>query len=219
MKILFPGGEATREEVEELLRFAIEGRKRVKDQLMRIDSTYGAVHFSYFDAGGQTRNVATLEEEEYPSYYHRTIPDCEAEGLSLSGKPSDTPPTRTEPPAPAEPVLKEKHLMFKENQKGVSFDTLLGPYLRGATAITVTDPYIRLFYQIRNFMEFLETVVKHKAYDEEVTVHLVTVEDENRGEQQKESFEKMKESAGAVGVTFTWEFDGSGPSMPSYRDR
>ena len=210
MKILFPGGEATREEVEELLRFAIEGRKRVKDQLMRIDSTYGAVHFSYFDAGGQTRNVATLEEEEYPSYYQRTIPDCEAEGPSLSGKPSDTPSTRTEPPAPAEPVLKEKHLMFKENQKGVSFDTLLGPYLRGATTITVTDPYIRLFYQIRNFMEFLETVVKHKASDEEVNVHLVTVEDENRGEQQKENFQKMKESAGAVGVTFTWEFDGSG---------
>ena len=210
MKILFPGGDATREEVEELLRFAIEGRKRVKDQLMRIDSTYGAVHFSYFDAGGQTRNVATLEEEEYPSYYQRTIPDCEAEGPSLSGKPSDTPSTRTEPPAPAEPVLKEKHLMFKENQKGVSFDTLLGPYLRGATTITVTDPYIRLFYQIRNFMEFLETVVKHKASDEEVNVHLVTVEDENRGEQQKENFQKMKESAGAVGVTFTWEFDGSG---------
>ena len=210
MKILFPGGEATREEVEELLRFAIEGRKRVKDQLMRIDSTYGAVHFSYFDAGGQTRNVATLEEEEYPSYYQRTLPDCEAEGPSLSGKPSDTPSTRTEPPAPAEPVLKEKHLMFKENQKGVSFDTLLGPYLRGATTITVTDPYIRLFYQIRNFMEFLETVVKHKASDEEVNVHLVTVEDENRCEQQKENFEKMKEAAEAVGVTFTWEFDGSG---------
>ena len=210
MKILFPGGDATREEVEELLRFAIEGRKRVKDQLMRIDSTYGAVHFSYFDADGQTRNVATLEEEEYPSYYHRTIPDGEAEGPSLSGKPSDTPPTRTEPPAPAEPLLKEKHITFKENQKGVSFDTLLGPYLRGATTITVTDPYIRLFYQVRNFMEFLETVVKHKASDEEVSVHLVTVEDENRGEQQKESFEKMKESAGAVGVTFTWEFDDSG---------
>lgn len=210
MKILFPGGEATKEEVEELLRFAIEGRKRVKDQLMRIDSTYGAVHFSYFDAGGQTRNVATLEEEEYPSYYHRTIPDGEAEEPSLSGKPSDTPSTRTEPPAPAEPVLKEKHLTFKENQKGVSFDTLLGPYLKGATTITVTDPYIRLFYQIRNFMEFLETVVKHKASDEEVSVHLVTVEDENRCEQQKENFEKMKEAAEAVGVTFTWEFDGSG---------
>jgi ATP-dependent Lon protease len=50
MKILFPHGGATNEEVEELLRFAIEGRKRVKDQLMRIDSTYAEVHFGYQDA-------------------------------------------------------------------------------------------------------------------------------------------------------------------------
>ena len=39
MKILYPDGEATREEIEEILRFAIEGRKRVKDQILRIDST------------------------------------------------------------------------------------------------------------------------------------------------------------------------------------
>ena len=60
-----------------------------------------------------------------------------------------------------------------------------------------------------NFMEFLETVVKIKAPDEEVSVHLVTTEDEFKGEQQKENFEKMKESASAVGVNFTWEFDGT----------
>lgn len=67
MKILFPHGGATEEEVKELLRFAIEGRKRVKDQLMRIDSTYGNVHFSYRGADGQAKPVTTLEEEEYRS--------------------------------------------------------------------------------------------------------------------------------------------------------
>jgi len=40
MKILFPHKEATEKEIEEVLQFAIEGRKRVKDQLMKIDSTY-----------------------------------------------------------------------------------------------------------------------------------------------------------------------------------
>ena len=39
MKIVYPHGEATKEEIEEILRFAIEGRKRVKDQILRIDST------------------------------------------------------------------------------------------------------------------------------------------------------------------------------------
>jgi ATP-dependent Lon protease len=209
MKILFPHGGATKEEVEELLGFAIEGRKRVKDQLMRIDSTYGNVRFTYQDTDGRAKTVTTLEEEEYPGYYHKTIAEGE-DGEILEAAQPDSPQGPSEPLAPAEPVLKEKHLTFQENQKGLSFDTLLGPYLKGATAITVTDPYIRLFYQMRNFMEFLETVVKHKATDEEVSVHLVTTEDEFKGEQQKDNFEKMKESASAVGVNFTWEFDGTG---------
>ncbi|MHB1563771.1 MAG: BREX system Lon protease-like protein BrxL [Leptospirillum sp.] len=208
MKILFPqGGGATKEEVEELLRFAIEGRKRVKDQLMRIDSTYGNVRFTYLGMDGQAKPATTLEEEEYPSYYHKTIAEGE-DGEILEAAQSGAPQGPSEPPA--EPVLKEKHLTFQENQKGLSFDTLLGPYLKGVTAITVTDPYIRLFYQMRNFMEFLETVVKHKAPDEEVSVHLVTTKDEFKGEQQKDNFEKMKESASSVGVNFTWELDGTG---------
>jgi len=208
MKILFPHGGATTEDVEELLRFAIEGRKRVKDQLMRIDSTYVNVRFAYLDSAGQTKPVTTLEEEEYPNYYHKTIAEGDGGEITVTVRPS-APQAPSEPLAPTERDLKEKHLTFQENQKGLSFNTLLGPYLKGATAITVTDPYIRLFYQMRNFMEFLETVVKQKAPDEEVSVHLVTTEDEFKGDQQKENFEKMKESASAVGVNFTWEFDGT----------
>ncbi len=200
MKILFPHGGATREEMEELLRFSIEGRKRVKDQLLRIDSTYGDVNFSYLDTGEQAIPVKTLEEEEYPNYYHRTVAEADDAELVAAAEPKTS-------PAPSEPVLKEQHLTFQENQRGVSFDTLLGQYLKGATAIRVTDPYIRLFYQMRNFMELLETVVKHKIPDEEVSVHLVTTEDEFKGEQQKGNFEKMQEASGAVGVNFTWEFD------------
>lgn len=209
MKILFPQGGATKEEVEELLRFSIEGRKRVKDQLMRIDSTYGSVRFTYQDDDGQTTPVTTLEEQEYPSYYHKTISEGES-GEILEAAEPNSPQDLSEPWAPAEPVLKEKHLTFQENQKGLSFDTLLGPYLKGASKITITDPYIRLFYQMRNFMEFLETVVKNKAPEEEVAVHLITTEDEFKAEQQKDNFEKMKESASSVGVNFTWEFDSTG---------
>ncbi|MBJ6802714.1 BREX system Lon protease-like protein BrxL [Geomonas propionica] len=208
MKILFPQGGASKEDVEELLRFAIEGRKRVKDQLMRIDSTYSNVRFSYLDSDGQTKSITTLEEEEYSNHYHKTI--AEGEDYEISDSQEATLPLPPSEMTTAEPVLKEKHLTFQENQKGLSYDTLLGSYLRGTAAITVTDPYIRLFYQMRNFMEFLETVVKHKAPDEEVSVHLVTTEDEFKGEQQKENFEKIQETARAVGVNFTWEFDGTG---------
>lgn len=208
MKILFPGGDASKEEVEELLKFAIEGRKRVKDQLMRIDSTYGDVRFAYLDSTGKEKQVTTLEEQEYPNYYHKSVGDGETavDGVDLA---TSTPsPVASE--APTEPELKEQHLTYQENQKGISFDVLFGEYLKGASKITVTDPYIRLFYQVRNMMEFLETVVKYKAEGEEVSVHLITVEDDFKGDQQKEHFERMRESAASVGVDFSWEFDGSG---------
>ncbi|TXS94764.1 BREX system Lon protease-like protein BrxL [Parahaliea aestuarii] len=208
MKILFPHGEATPEEIEEVLRFSIEGRKRVKDQLMRIDQTYGKVRFAYQAEDGEMRDVTTLEEEEYPSYYHRTLAEGGVDDTSEAVKSGQT-PDQSEP-TPKTAVLGEKHLTFQENQKGPSFDTLFGRYLAGASTITVTDPYIRLFYQVRNFMELLETIVKHKAPDEEVSVHLVTTEDDFKGEQQRDNFERIKVSAGPVGVNFTWEFDDTG---------
>ena len=39
LKLIFPNGGETKGDVEELLRLAMESRKRVKDQLVRIDST------------------------------------------------------------------------------------------------------------------------------------------------------------------------------------
>ncbi|MCB5271571.1 MAG: BREX system Lon protease-like protein BrxL [Candidatus Cloacimonetes bacterium] len=209
MKVLYPHGEATKEEMEELLKFAMEGRKRVKDQLLRIDNTYALVKFAYSDSEGKTVLVKTLEEREYPQHYYKTLVE-EGEGDTESLAVQHLDPEEMQVVESSSPQLREEHLVFQENQKGISFDKLLGPYLRGASRITVTDPYIRLFYQMRNFMEFLETVVKHKAPDEEVVVHLVTTEDEFKGDQQKDNFEKMKESAIAVGVNFTWEFDSTG---------
>ncbi len=210
MKILFPGGGESREEVEELLKFSIEGRKRVKDQLMRIDSTYGDVNFDYLNSLEEVKPVATLEEKEYPDHYSK-IASLDEHGTRKAGDSDNSQSASPDTLATViESVPKEKHLSFQENQKGISFDTLLGPYLRGATKVTITDPYVRMFYQFRNFMEFLETVVKHKAQEEEVLVHLVTSQDEFKMEQQKEWFEKIKESSTSVGVEFTWEFDETG---------
>jgi len=203
MKIIFPQGEASKEDIEVLLRFAIECRKRVKDQLMRIDSTYTNVSFTYRDTSGQVRPIKTLEEEEYPHYYRNTISDNDSSSQEVPVSPQGV-------PIAAESTLKEQHLTFHENQRGISFDTLFGSYLQGASQITITDPYLRLFYQVRNLMELLETIVKYKQPDEEVAVHLVTSEDDFKAEQQRESFEKIKESCNAVGIDFTWEFDQTG---------
>ena len=202
MKILFPNGGATQEEVCELLKYAIEGRKRVKDQLLRMDTTYTPVHFAFTDNSTKKEiKVKTLEEKEYPQFY-----------VKFAAESADEPEeTDTVEKLPASNAIeaKEQHLSFDENQRGVSFDTLFGPYLKGATEIIITDPYIRLFYQIRNLMEFIETIVKYKSVADEIKVRLITVADDYKSEQQLENFQRIQESCAPVGIDFQWEFDES----------
>jgi ATP-dependent Lon protease len=71
MNILYPTGNAPKEDVEIILKFAIEGRKRVKDQLMRIDTTYPDVNFAYIDISDNEKTlIKTAEEISFPDYYY-----------------------------------------------------------------------------------------------------------------------------------------------------
>ncbi len=69
MKILFPNQDGSKEEIRELLEFAIEGRRRIKDQLLKIDETYTPVNFAYRDLEtGESREVKTQEAIQYPDH-------------------------------------------------------------------------------------------------------------------------------------------------------
>jgi ATP-dependent Lon protease len=205
MKILYPKGEASKEEIQAILEFAIEGRKRVKDQLLRIDSTYSKVKFGFEDQNSNQKTVKTLEEQEYPVHYHHTLESDE----SVDEKVDINIEVNTQPTFKIlkDKELKEQHLTFSENQKGVTYDMLFAPYFENATQITLTDPYIRAFFQIRNLMEFVETIVKIKDEEENLEFKLITIEDEFKPEQQIEYFNQIKQSCEAVGIDFSWEFD------------
>ena len=221
MKILYPHGEATDAEVEDVLRTAIEGRKRVKDQLLRIDATYPAVRFAYQGADAQERLVRTLEEDEYPNQYHRRgatevstadLSQVDTDPLPLfeAAPAMQGPASRPSNPVPMESVLKEQHLVFHENQRGLSFDKLFSPYLVGAKRIIITDPYLRMFHQLRNLMELMETISKLQGPEDEVVVHVVTVEDDSNGDRQTESLQKIADACTGVGIQFSWAYDTSG---------
>jgi ATP-dependent Lon protease len=216
MKILYPHGEATAEEIEEILQLAVEGRKRVKDQILRIDSTMADVKFGYFDKTGMWHPVSTLEEDEYPAYYYRERSEG-AEGEGIKGDPTGGAETAAEgtQPTASEPVIEkplfEGHQEFQENQRGVSFDTLLVPYLRGATQITIIDPYIRQFHQARNLMELIERIAASKDAADEVSVRLVTAENTEGQDKLRKQFElllKVKQGASVAGINVDVVFDG-----------
>lgn len=225
LKLIFPNGGETAEDVEELLRLAMESRKRVKDQLSRIDSTYPEVDFHYLGTDGTKRCVTTVEEEEYPQFYHLkpALDPKEQEQSETSfgnGAPTyaDEEGESTSRPASeagrlveaeVKPVLEEGHHVFTEDRKGISYDRLFGPYVEGATKIIVTDPYIRYFYQIRNMMEFVEMVIRRKLPEDQVGVHLVTGPDDSNIDKQRELLDSIMDACVGSGVEFTWAFDNS----------
>lgn len=216
LKLLFPNGGENEEEVEELLAFAMENRKRVKDQLVRIDSTFSPIEFAFERPGGDKVKVATLEEQEFPKYYH-TRPQLDAEEQAENGQEGETQTVsvmREEQPValpePPKPALEEGHTVFTENRKGISYDSLFGPYLVGASKISITDPYIRIYYQIRNMMEFVEMIIRRKAPEDHVAIHLTTAPDEGKIFDQRELLDSIAEATAGSGVDFTWSFDGTG---------
>jgi ATP-dependent Lon protease len=218
LKLIFPNGGETEAEVEELLRFAIECRKRVKDQLLRIDSTFEAADFHYVASDAAKRAVTTLEEEEFPQFYHRRSArdgdgsKDQPEITPIPAQPSSTPAASDAPADIVTPafVPKPGHVVFTENRKGISFDKIFGPWTDGATRIIITDPYIRKYHQARNVMELIEMLIRRKQPEDQVAVHLVTAPDDGNIQEQRECLDGIAEACTGTGVDFTWAFDGSG---------
>ncbi len=165
-----------------------------------------------------------MEEEEFPQFYHlKPTLDLKEQAMqppAASGVASGAEPTSPGPAAPTaptattplsrRPTATEGHHVFPENRKGVSFEKLFAPYLAGASQITITDPYIRLFYQVRNVMELVEVVLRQKAPEERVVIHLVTGPDEGNIGHQREYLDSIVTACTGTGVDFTWAFDGTG---------
>ena len=218
LKLIFPAGGQTEAEVEELLRLSIESRKRVKDQLARIDTTYPDVDFHYVSTDGKKRAVTTVEEDEFPQFYHlRPALDpneqedftANIEVVEANTGQKDAIPISSAPKH-ASTTPQTGHFIYAENRKGISYDKLFGPYLKGATKITITDPYIRLFYQVRNVMEFIEMVVGRMAPEDQLTIELITNPDEGGIGKQRENLDAIVTACAGTSVDFSWSFDGTG---------
>lgn len=207
MKIIYPDKNATPDEIEELLKFAMEGRKRVKDQILKIDTTLPPVDFSYTKKSGEKVEVKTLEQVQYSNLYKVSASseteEEEPEKPIIETVEETTSETNEQPKAD----FKEKHFIFEENQVGVSYEKLFAPIFKGAKRIEIIDPYIRNFFQTLNLMELVEVIEKCKAESDVVEVDLTTSMDEVNFNQQTENLETIRESCMQMGIEFTFRYD------------
>lgn len=196
VKIIHPDGKMTKKEMFDLLNFALEGRKRIKDQIIKIDSdSFQPTSFKYTDKDtGEVHEVKTLE-----AVIHNQ--STSGEGRERSSQSNTTVQT-----ALAE--LRPDHITLRDNQTGVSYQKLFGAYLKGATQITLTDPYIRLPYQMRNLLEFCSMLISNKETSEEIALKVITWNEPDQMLQESQiHLDEIADSVFDSGITLTHELN------------
>jgi ATP-dependent Lon protease len=173
LKILHPAEQPTDEEFAEYVTYAVECRRRIKEQMnkRKPDDEFARIDLSFIDANGteivvycpESRTAsATLE----PARRRLEVlakaqiePGRQHPGLVASPAISIPAPEVTEPSGTSQ-ALEEQHFSIQYGDIGYTYDAIFGNYLAGAKTVTIEDPYIRAPHQIANFVRFCETVVR-----------------------------------------------------------
>lgn len=213
MKLLYLDGKMTDQEAYELIDFAAESRKRVKDQLYVIDETFKAepAHFKYINLkNGLEIQVETLERisnghtesaaSTTSSNETESNNSNEAEVTADNNGTADVQAAKR----PRIPMLQEKSMTFRMGQTGVSYEKLFAPYMRDAKVITVEDPYIRASWQIKNFMEFALMLINTRPVDD-LKLNLVTNEEEEKIPDLIDKLDDIKDDLASYGIEFEYK--------------
>ena len=180
LKILHPDGPPTDAEFEEYVAYATECRRRVKEQMnkRKPDDEFARINLSYFRASGEEVVVFCPESKDASATQQparRRLSQTEVQASSVV---IDAPSVvQSASVVAADPLSvssaivdsgivpavvenKEQHFSILYGDTGYSYESIMGPYLKGAKTVLIEDPYIRLPHQIQNFVRFCETVLK-----------------------------------------------------------
>lgn len=159
LKILHPGGSPTDEEFEQYVAYAMECRRRVKEQMhkRKPDGEFAKTNLTFIDSRGSEIEVFCPETKAAIS----------SGGIQMVEQPAEQPPATAAGAASgvtdaggAVAELKERHFKIHYGETGHSYESIIGPYLVGATEVVIEDAYVRATHQVINFIRFCEAVVK-----------------------------------------------------------
>ena len=214
MKLLYPDGNLTDEEAFELVDFAAESRKRVKDQLYKVDETFKAepAVFKYINLkNGEEISVETLEhasnalivplgtfDADQETEHSSSIENEQIEGSASKDEVKPVKRQRIQ-------TLRQGAVSFRLGQTGVTFEKLFSQYLAKSKEITIEDPYIRTSWQVRNLLEFLTMLIDTRP-DEDIKVNLVTWEEEAKLPELIDRLDDIKDDMTNYGIDFNYAF-------------
>jgi ATP-dependent Lon protease len=223
LKVLHPDGPPSEAEFEEYVAYAVEARRRVKEQMnkRKPDDEFARINLSYFSADGKETVVYCPESRNAPATQHPSrralngtsaaepAPSIRKKAAPATAPAQETllPPQATPQPAIPEPdtVLKEKHFTIYYGDMGHSYESILGPYLQEAKSIEVEDPFIRMPHQIQNFVRFCEMVVKLSMIKR---IDLTTsYDDEAQKTEIEEKLGDLKQSLLEMDVILEFDFN------------
>lgn len=222
LKILHPNGPPTDAEFEEYVAYATECRRRVKEQMnkRKPDDEFARIGLSYFKAGGdevvvfcpESKDAVATQEparrklrqsEGQPTEPTQPVPAVQPAPAAQAAHAEPTAPEAAAPVSPAAAPTpsagpKEQHFTILYGDTGYSYESIMGPYLQGAKAVVIEDPYIRLQHQIQNFVRFCETVLKAGTVKR---ITLITGHDDKTPlAEMAEKLEELKQSLLEVDV-------------------
>jgi ATP-dependent Lon protease len=172
LKILHPKNPPTDTEFEEYTAYAIEARRRIKEQMnkRKPDDEFANIDLSYINAKGKEIVVYCPESKDAQATQNPVRHTLSTSG-EIPGEPKTaaaTAPKETVAETPLKiveeiPELKEKHYTIFYDDTGYSYESIIGPYLEKAKKIVIEEPYIRASHQIQNFVRFCEAVIKQPS--------------------------------------------------------
>ncbi|MEX2411907.1 MAG: BREX system Lon protease-like protein BrxL [Candidatus Paceibacterota bacterium] len=213
VKLIYPNGDIPKEDMIEFAKISMEGRKRVKDQLVRIDDTFEPVKFYFTDSNNEKVQIETPENVRFKDKildYTKEHNGEDTETADIEESQESVKSIKKDIPSTEEAEIKPgSQKLVVENQTGITYDDLFAPCLKDATKIEVIDPYLRLYYQIKNFMEFCDLIMRIKPEGEVIHLNLVTSKDDDSevASEQIKGFDELKEMLLEHDIVFEYKFD------------
>lgn len=209
LKILHPTGTPSDEEFEEYVAYAVECRRRVKEQMnkRKPDDEFALINLSYINSQDQEIIVYCPESKDATATQQpsRKQLNEKAEPIAIvSTSDADRSPVLATAPAIVKDELVERHFAIMYGDVGYSYESIISPYLVGAKTIVVEDPQIRQEHQIQNFVGFCESVLKTQSVKK---ICLITGYDNNSQLAEVSSkLEELKQSLIEVDVDLDFSF-------------